>query len=585
MKALLTYVAILIPGIFVFSQSVKIKEFEKSISVLDPINKVKKMYEFGLNDLNGDTLQSLIWVQKGIDLSNGINNQQLEIEGLLIKSSLQLEYKQDVKALNSCLKVLHHNLDLSDSLKHVLYNNLANALYQLEAYELTVSYRKKILELANTKDYFDKYYVTENIAYCYSKIGEKDSADLYYQKSISLANKTKDTNLILHCNNNTGYHYIVNKEYEKSLKYFEYAQDVFKIYSKRENRDSIIYAMILANNSDHYINILKFNQAKELIYRSNNFLSSSDSSHYIGNFFRLARIHLKSNQIDSSSFYLNLTRNGLYNDFYKRQYHKLKINIARLNENIEKERFHTNAIISLSEEPSKEGLNNLIVELIEAQNEQVKTNLQREADYHKRETELSNVRMWIIVSSAGFVILTLVIFFLFLRKKRREVAQVKLELKEQELSLKKDQASKLEEELKHKNLDLTEFGIELSRKNDFIRIVLEKMKLLEVNNTEEKKELQRQIENHLQVDDSLTIFHENVNKVNHEFMHKLSTNFPNLTTNDKQICALLKLQLSTKEIASLKNISTDSVKKIRYRLRKKMDLDAKTDLSEFFLNY
>ena len=65
---------------------------------------------------------------------------------------------------------------------------------------------------------------------------------------------------------------------------------------------------------------------------------------------------------------------------------------------------------------------------------------------------------------------------------------------------------------------------------------------------------------------------------------KLNERFPDLTINDKRLCALLAIDLSTKDIAAIINISPESVKKSRYRLRKKLQLETEDGLSEFLKN-
>ena len=59
--------------------------------------------------------------------------------------------------------------------------------------------------------------------------------------------------------------------------------------------------------------------------------------------------------------------------------------------------------------------------------------------------------------------------------------------------------------------------------------------------------------------------------------------FPNLSANDIKMCAYLRMNLSTKEIASILNISARGVEISRYRLRKKMDLENATNLTDFLL--
>ena len=69
------------------------------------------------------------------------------------------------------------------------------------------------------------------------------------------------------------------------------------------------------------------------------------------------------------------------------------------------------------------------------------------------------------------------------------------------------------------------------------------------------------------------------------FYDKLKQDFPKLTTTDLRLCALLKMNLSSKEIANYLNIAHRSVEVSRYRLRKKLNLDPDTSLLHFLLKY
>lgn len=68
------------------------------------------------------------------------------------------------------------------------------------------------------------------------------------------------------------------------------------------------------------------------------------------------------------------------------------------------------------------------------------------------------------------------------------------------------------------------------------------------------------------------------------FFKKMKTLYPQLTNNDLRLCACLKLNLETKEIASLMNLSIRAVENSRYRLRKKLNILPSQNLNEFFLN-
>ena len=76
----------------------------------------------------------------------------------------------------------------------------------------------------------------------------------------------------------------------------------------------------------------------------------------------------------------------------------------------------------------------------------------------------------------------------------------------------------------------------------------------------------------------------NIEQVNADFFERLNQIAPDLTASEKQICALLRLNLSNKEIASIRNISPKSGEMARYRLRKKLPIKAGDDIYTFIQN-
>ena len=73
-------------------------------------------------------------------------------------------------------------------------------------------------------------------------------------------------------------------------------------------------------------------------------------------------------------------------------------------------------------------------------------------------------------------------------------------------------------------------------------------------------------------------------KGNQDFIEKISKEFPVLTSRDHRLCLYLKMNLTTKEIAPLMNISVRGVEISRYRLRKKLNLEPSEKLNEFLKN-
>ncbi len=73
-------------------------------------------------------------------------------------------------------------------------------------------------------------------------------------------------------------------------------------------------------------------------------------------------------------------------------------------------------------------------------------------------------------------------------------------------------------------------------------------------------------------------------RIDHNDIHfdgKLQEMFPDLTKGEREVCALLRLNLSIKEIMIVRNVSSDSVKSMRRRIRKKMNIPSETELEKF----
>ena len=163
-----------------------------------------------------------------------------------------------------------------------------------------------------------------------------------------------------------------------------------------------------------------------------------------------------------------------------------------------------------------------------------------------------------------------------------------LEIKELELE---QQMMKLEnEQLIHdvdmKNKELLSTSMSLNSKNELLAFIKE-----DLNKTSEKggvnanvKSVIRTINKNITEEDSWNIFKEAFDNADKDFIKKLKLAHSTLTPNDLRLCAYLRLNLSSKEIAPLLNISVRSVEIKRYRLRKKMELPHEQGLVEYILS-
>jgi FixJ family two-component response regulator len=76
-------------------------------------------------------------------------------------------------------------------------------------------------------------------------------------------------------------------------------------------------------------------------------------------------------------------------------------------------------------------------------------------------------------------------------------------------------------------------------------------------------------------------FSQHFDQVHVDFQNRLRERYPHLTKNDLKLCAYIRLNLSSKEIASLMFVTVRAVEISRFRLRKRLDLDKGINLNEF----
>ena len=200
--------------------------------------------------------------------------------------------------------------------------------------------------------------------------------------------------------------------------------------------------------------------------------------------------------------------------------------------------------------------------------------------------------------SNAMLVLYVVCFFLLIfiihsayriyyrRQKRRLLEQSHKELKLKELATQKEimqlKNEQLEQDVESKSRELANSTMNLIKKNEFLNAI--KSELLKRKPLDSTiKKVIKIIDKNLNNNDDWKMFEEAFNNADKDFLKKIKTKHPSLTPNDLRLCAYLRLNLSSKEIAPLFNISAKSVEVKRYRLRKKMDLEKEISLTDYIL--
>ncbi|MEM9337394.1 MAG: LuxR C-terminal-related transcriptional regulator [Bacteroidota bacterium] len=144
-----------------------------------------------------------------------------------------------------------------------------------------------------------------------------------------------------------------------------------------------------------------------------------------------------------------------------------------------------------------------------------------------------------------------------------------------------EQQERAELELSYKNEELVNFALQITQKNEFIESLNQKIESIKKHHPiPELKELEEVIRINANITEDREAFENHVQLLCEGFFSRLSQSYSGLSVNDKRLAVLIRLNLSSKEISSVLNISPKSVDMSRYRLRKKMNLDSGVNLKE-----
>lgn len=166
-------------------------------------------------------------------------------------------------------------------------------------------------------------------------------------------------------------------------------------------------------------------------------------------------------------------------------------------------------------------------------------------------------------------------------------AAFKKEVEKSESEIIKLRNEKLHNDIQHRNSQLASATMHLVQKSEILSKIKNDLKSIQSQAEPELKKklryLVRTIESDIQLDESWEQFEAYFDQVHENFLKRLRETYPQLTPKDQKLCAYLRMNLTTKEIAPLLNISVRGVEISRYRLRKKLGLSSEVNLVGFIL--
>ncbi|MEX0981303.1 MAG: triple tyrosine motif-containing protein [Bacteroidales bacterium] len=204
----------------------------------------------------------------------------------------------------------------------------------------------------------------------------------------------------------------------------------------------------------------------------------------------------------------------------------------------------------------------------------------------------------------GLAIIVFAISFMLFKRRIRKVRSYEKEkhtlafqkkeeiLKEERLIAEREierlRIEKLETNMKYKNKELANSTYHIIRKNKFLNALKQELSnLSKAAKSEfveqELKKISRKIDRDINNEKNWEVFDRYFDEVHQEFLARVKEKHPDLSPKELRLSAYLRMNISTKEIAPLMNISIRGVEISRYRLRKKLNLDRDDNLTQYLM--
>ncbi len=554
-----------------------IQEFAKAISISDEMIKNQEPQSpeyYRLLEQNADLhrLLALGWqnkgrfklalqeMQRGITLAIMCNNTQLQAS--LYSDMSQILQKQGIyeKALEYLIKAVKIYEKLGEKLMIAnAYQTIGKIYIENSDYINAYRFFKNSLQVHKSLDN------KAGLATIYNDFGnlkrifnETDSAEFYYKKSLEI-------NKLLSNKQEMGINYlnlgILSEERGKHSHariYLEEAKKIFEQIDDEENLARVLLEQGLLEANQNHTPL-----AIDLLLKAEKMASN------------YGMIPIRK----SAAKYLSDIYEKTGNYFKAFQYQKLHSILSDTLNNIERQK----QILSIQ----------ATYDFEKQQNE-----LLLEQEKRKTLEKNQTLQRVISISSLLALILTgLITYLIFKRIKEKQKIEAEKLLKEAEISKAKEtlietqlrnqdlEKQRLIEELKYKSNHLTNLALIIAQKNEFINELKNLLKELKNSNESQKdkvmKELWQKTTQQGNINKELDKFKKEIDDANRSFYEKLNNICPQLTLHEKELAGLLRINLSSKEIASLHNVSVKAIEMSRYRLRKKLQLESNDKLVDF----
>jgi tetratricopeptide (TPR) repeat protein len=424
----------------------------------------------------------------------------------------------------------------------------------------------------------DRLYL--NIGVLMTASGRHVESQEYFSKALDAFVRIGDSSEIARAYSNLGSSYLAIGDLETAKEYFDLALDLFRI-----NNASISIAMVFLNLSQIEYEHGNYDNAMPLLFKAEKLIDENYSAYFEGPrntlltevYLYLGRNYFQLNRIDSAYYYLNqsfrlaLTNKQLTETSKSAELLSL---LWQQKQNADSALYYHILYKAYSDSLSLQQNNkNLAYQEAQFKFEQ---QAEKEAEKRQIESDWQYRNIVILIVTIVFLALVLILLGLLLRLSRTKIKQGELEQKS------------LKSELELRNKELTTHLMYQVKNNEFILNISKNLKGMLSKAGPENKTLVNRLIKEIEMDSSTNQwegFEIRFQQVHTDFYKNLGKAFPDLTSNELRLCAFLKLNMNTKDIAAITYQSTNSIAVARWRLRQKFGLEKEGSLATFLTQF
>ena len=527
-------------------------------------------------------------------------NQRIEAaESDSIKIQYQIELVEEVRNhdINTALEVLEEVLSVIDGKKNpsryflkqksLAYNYLGILDSNRGELEESITNHLKALKIReNILDTTGISQTYHNLGMSYRRLKDYSKSKEFFKKAIKLREQCGTIPELAGSNNMLGVSYYYALQNDSALIHYTIAKGY---YEKAINYDKSVekIAGVNGNIATIYYTEKKYDLMIPIYKENIKIFSELNKLSEVGTFnLNLAILYHDLGKYNLSRQYVKDGIAAVRPIGHKEllsSFHKLNTwNYERLNNNtkaLESYRIHRAYLDSIIDIEKAKRIIALDLNY-EFEKEQLADSLEYASEKKLSIARIENLDsknkiqlQWMIFGGAGLIILALY----FLSRYRNRIRLTRLE------------NQMLVTEVEFKKQDLANMAINLSQNKEWAQKLMDKLKKLKVTRGKQRvKELvglEQEIGNKIWVDGDTDEIHDKIDILSSAFYKKLNTQFKDLSKTEIRMCSLIRMNMSTKEIAILQNIHPFSVKKSRNRLRKKLQLSPEADLNTFLHSF